>query len=80
LIVDHVMKESNYHDPKMVAYCWVVCLLEDKFDGLKLNQVTRRSNKLADELTKLASDQALVPVGVFTNDLYKPSVTCQESA
>jgi hypothetical protein len=27
---------------------------------------------------KLASNQALVPSGVFASDLYKPSVTCQE--
>ena len=39
LVVDQVMKESNCHDPKMEAYCKLVCRLEDKFDGLKLNHI-----------------------------------------
>ena len=34
LVIDQVMKESNYHNAKMVAYCQEVRLLEDKFDGL----------------------------------------------
>jgi hypothetical protein len=41
LIIDQVMKESRCHDPKMVAYCQVVHLLEDKFDGLELNHIAR---------------------------------------
>jgi hypothetical protein len=49
------MKESSYLDPKMAAYCQVVHLLEEKFDGLELNHIARRSNKAADELAKLAS-------------------------
>jgi ribonuclease HI len=55
LIVDQVMKESSYHDPKMVAYYQAVYLLEDKFNGLELNHVTRRFNEVADVLAKLAS-------------------------
>ena len=39
LVVDHVMKESSCHDPKMEAYCNAVRRLEDKFDGLELNHV-----------------------------------------
>jgi ribonuclease HI len=41
LIIDQVMKESSCHNPKMVAYFRVVHLLEDKFDGLELNHITR---------------------------------------
>jgi hypothetical protein len=74
------MKESSCHDPKMAAYCRMVRLLEDKFNDLELNHVTRRSNEAVDELAKLASKQALVPTGVFASDLHKPSVTYQESA
>jgi ribonuclease HI len=55
LIMDQVMKESSYHDPKMAAYYQVVHLLEDKFDGLKLNHIVRQFNEVADELEKLAS-------------------------
>jgi hypothetical protein len=74
------MKESSYHDPKMVAYCQAVRLLEDKFDGLELNHIAQRSNEAADELVKLASGQAPAPIGVFASDLHKPSVTYQGSA
>jgi ribonuclease HI len=45
LIVDQVMKDSSCHDPKMAAYCQVVHLLEDKFNGLELNHIARQSNK-----------------------------------
>jgi hypothetical protein len=74
------MKESSCHDPKIATYCRVVRLLEDKFDGLELNHVARQSNKAIDELTKLVSDRASVLASVFASDLYKPSITCQESA
>jgi hypothetical protein len=77
LIIDQVMTESSCHDPKMVAYYQAVCLLEDKFDGLNLNHIARRSNEAADELAKLASDWAPAPAGVFTSDLHKPLVTHQ---
>jgi hypothetical protein len=69
------MKESSCHDPKMVAYYQVVCLLEEKFDGLQLNHIARRSNEAANELARLASGQAPAPADIFTSDLYKPSVT-----
>jgi len=72
LIVDQVMKESSYHDPKMAAYCQVVHLQEVKFDGLELNHIARRSNEATDELAKLASGRAPVPAGIFASDLYKP--------
>jgi ribonuclease HI len=55
LIIDQVMKKSSCHDPKIAAYCQVVRLLEDRFDGLELNHFARRSNEAADELAKMAS-------------------------
>jgi hypothetical protein len=33
------MKKSSYHDPKMVAYCQVIRLLEDRLNGLELNHI-----------------------------------------
>ena len=68
------MKESNCLDPKMEAYCKLVRRLEDKFDGLELNHVTRKYNEAADELAKMASEQAPVPPNVFARDLHKPSI------
>jgi ribonuclease HI len=75
LVINQVMKESSCHDPKMVAYCQVVRRLEDKFDGLELNHIVRRYNEEADQLAKIASRREAVPIGVFANDLYKPSVS-----
>ena len=68
------MKESNYHDVKMAAYCREVRRLEDKFDGLKLNHIPRHLNEVADALAKMASGQEPVPTGIFASDQYKPSV------
>ncbi|XP_066316398.1 uncharacterized protein [Miscanthus floridulus] len=55
LVIDQVMKESNYHDVKMTAYCQEVRRLEDKFDGLELNHILRRLNEVADTLAKATS-------------------------
>jgi hypothetical protein len=46
-------------------------LLEDKFDGLEFNHITRQSNEAADKLAKLAFGWAPLPAGVFASDLYK---------
>ena len=61
LVIDQVMKESSYHDPKIEAYCNAVRCLKDKFDGLELNHVPRKYNKDADELAKIASGRTTVP-------------------
>jgi ribonuclease HI len=78
LVIDQVMKESSYHNAKMIVYCQEVCQLEDKFDGLELNHILRHLNEAADALAKMASDQEPVPMGVFTSDQYKPSVRYKE--
>ena len=61
LVIDQVMKASNYHDPKMEAYCKEVRRLEDKFHGLELIHIARRYNETADELAKIASTRGTVP-------------------
>ena len=68
------MKESNCLDPKMEAYYKLVRRLEDKFDSLELNHITRKYNEAADELAKMASTRAPVPPNVFARDLHKPSI------
>ncbi|XP_066381456.1 uncharacterized protein, partial [Miscanthus floridulus] len=60
--------------PKMEAYCRLVHCLEDKFDGLELNHIVRKFNEATDELAKMASARALVPLNVFARDLHKPSI------
>ena len=74
LVIDHVMKDSNCHDPKMEAYCKLVRHLEDKFDGLELNHIARKFNEAMDELAKMASAWAPVSPDIFARDLHKPSV------
>jgi len=49
------MKESSCHDAKMAAYYGEVHQLEDKFNGLELNHISRCLNEAADALTKVAS-------------------------
>jgi hypothetical protein len=48
--------------------------LEDHFEGLEFHHVSRDNNVAADVLTKVGSKRALVPVGVFVQDLRKPSI------
>ena len=68
------MKESSCHDTKMAAYYREVRRLEDKFDGLELNHISRRLNEAADTLAKAAFGRQPVPTGVFVSDQHKPSV------
>ncbi|XP_066324065.1 uncharacterized protein [Miscanthus floridulus] len=52
----------------------LVRCLEDTFDGPKLNHIARKYNEATDELAKMASARAPVPLNVFARDLYKPSI------
>ena len=72
------MKESSCHSTKMAAYCQEDQQLEDKFDGLELNHISRRLNEAADTLAKMVSGQEPVPTGIFASDQYKPSVYYEE--
>jgi ribonuclease HI len=79
LVIDQVMKNSHYRDQKMEAYCDEVRCLEDKFYGLELNHVARRYNKNVDELAKVASGRTIVPLNVFSRDIYQPSVKLDDA-
>jgi ribonuclease HI len=79
LVIDQVMKNSHCHDQKMEAYCDEVRRLEDKFYGLELNHVARRSNETADELAKIALGRTTVPPNVFSKDIYQPSVKLNDA-
>ena len=50
------MKDSSCHNAKMATYCRDVRQLEDKFDGLELNHISRHLNEVADTLVNTASD------------------------
>ena len=73
------MKESSYHNTNMAVYCQEVCQLEDKFDGLELNHISRRLNEVGNALAKMASGREPMPMGVFANDQHKPLVRYEGS-
>ncbi|XP_066354745.1 uncharacterized protein [Miscanthus floridulus] len=52
--------------------------LEDKFDGLELNHISRHLNEAADALAKAASSREPMPIGIFASDHHKPSVRYEE--
>lgn len=54
-------------------------VLEERFDGLELNNVPRRDNKTVDALAKTALGQTIVPMGIFETNLFKPVVRYDES-
>ena len=78
LVIDQVMKESSCHNAKMDAYCHKVRQLEDKFDGLELNHISRRLNEATNTLAKMASSREPVPINIFASDLHKPFVRYEE--
>jgi hypothetical protein len=58
----------------MNTYCAEVRKLEDHFECLEFHHVSRNNNVAADVLSKLGSKRALVPAGVFVQDLRKSSI------
>jgi hypothetical protein len=63
----------------MDAYCAETRKLEGHFEGIKFQHVPRNNNVAADVLSKLGSWRALVPAGVFVQDLRKPSIKLLDS-
>jgi hypothetical protein len=59
---------------KMAAYCQEVRKLEDKFEGLEYGHILRDKNEAADELAKMGSSRAVVPPGIFMQQLHEPSL------
>ena len=74
LVVNQVSKEYQCTDPQMAAYVAEVRRLERHFDGLELRHIPRLDNALTDDLSRLASAQALTPAGAFEERLTRPSV------
>jgi hypothetical protein len=58
----------------MDAYCAEIRKLEGHFEGIEFQHVPRNNNVAANVLSKLGSRRALVPAGVFVQDLRKPSI------
>jgi ribonuclease HI len=74
VIIDQVNKACDVKKETMNAYCTEVRKLEDHFEVLEFHHVSRDNNVAANVLSKLGSKRALVPAGVFVQDLQKPSI------
>jgi hypothetical protein len=64
----------------MDAYVVEIRKLENKFLGLEIHHVIHDNNVGVDVLSKLGSDQANVPPGVFVHDLHHPSIKISDSS
>jgi hypothetical protein len=53
----------------MDAYYTEIRKLEGHFEGIEFQHVQRNNNIAADVLSKLGSRRALVPAGIFIQDL-----------
>jgi hypothetical protein len=58
----------------MDVYVVEIRKLENKFLGLEIHHVIRDNNMGADVLSKLGSDRANVPPGVFVHELHHASI------
>jgi ribonuclease HI len=74
VVIEQVNKEWYCVKDTMDAYYAEICKLEGHFEGIEFQHVPRNNNVAADVLSKLGSRRALVPVGVFVQDLRKPSI------
>ena len=69
-----VNKEWDINKETMDAYVAEIKKLENKFSGLEIHHIVRDNNVAADILSKLGSDRAEVPPGIFVHELHHPSV------
>jgi hypothetical protein len=56
------------------AYCAEIRKLEGHFEGIRFQHIPQNNNVVADIVSKLGCRQALVWVGMFVQDLRKPSI------
>jgi ribonuclease HI len=74
VVIEQFNKEWDCIKDTMDAYCAEIRKLEGHFEGIEFQHVPRSNNVAADVLSKLGSRRALVPAGVFVQDLRKPSI------
>jgi ribonuclease HI len=72
--IDQVNKACDIKKDSMNAYYTEVHKLEDHFEGLEFHHVSRDNNMVVDNLSKLGFKRALVPAGVFVQDLCMPLI------
>jgi ribonuclease HI len=74
LVVPQVNKDT------MDACVTEIHELENKFSGLEIHHVIYDGNVGADVLSKMGSDRANIPPGVFVHELHHPSIKAQDSS
>jgi ribonuclease HI len=79
VVIEQVNKEWDCVKDPMDAYCVEIRKLEGHFEGIEFQHVPRNNNVVANVLSKLGSRRALVPTGVFVQDLRKPSIKLLDS-
>jgi ribonuclease HI len=77
IVINQVNGESNYCNSRIAAYRLEVRRLEEKFDGSELHHILWCDNKAADALVRLGSSREPPLVGVFMQDLFKPTIQLQ---
>jgi hypothetical protein len=79
-VVQQVNKACNVNKDTTDAYVVKIRKLENKFSGLKIHHVICDNNVGADVLSKLGSDRANVPSGVFVHELHHQSIKTPDSS
>jgi hypothetical protein len=74
VVIEQVNKEWDCVKDRMDADCAEIRKLDGHFEGIEFQHVPRNNNVAADVLSKLGSRRALVPAGVFVQDIRKPSI------
>ena len=74
VVINQVNKDWNCTSEKVNAYCVEMRKQEGKFRGIEFHHVARDFNVAADVLSKIASSRASVPVGIFIQEISKPSI------
>jgi hypothetical protein len=80
LVVQQVNKEWDINKDTMDAYIVEIRKLEKKFSGLEIHHVVHDNNVGMDVLSKLGSDRANIPSGVFIHELHHPSIRAPDSS
>jgi hypothetical protein len=79
-VVQQVNKEWDINKDTMDAYVMEIRKLENKFSIFEIHHVIRDNNVGADVLSKLDSDRASVPPGVFIHELHHSSIKAPDSS
>jgi hypothetical protein len=79
-VVQQVNKEWDVNKDTMDAYVTEIRKLESKFSVLEIHHVICDNNVETDVLSKLGSNRANIPPGVFVHELHHPYIKTPHSS